>query len=226
MSVGLKPAQNLLPVPGIKLAACCAGIYKNGRDDIALINFGDNSSISAVFTKNKFVAAPVIVARKHLNQTTSHGYCLINAGNANAGLGEQGIKDTLATCMNLTKYVNCSKESILPFSTGVIGMNLPVEKINKSVPELIKGLKEDNWTKCAGAIMTTDTVMKGISKQIMLDGKLVTITGIAKGSGMIRPDMATMLAFIGTDAAVDKKVLDTILDESIIQAHNFMFISG
>lgn len=226
MAVGLKPAQALLPVSGISLSATSAGIYNKKRDDVVLIHFSDFANIGAVFTKNAFAAAPVVVAKQNLITGKKHQFCLINAGNANAGMGNKGIKDTLETCIKLAELANCSPDSIVPFSTGVIGVDLPVDKINTSLSVLLESLDEKNWEMCSKAIMTTDTMPKGISKQIKLDNKTITITGIAKGSGMIRPDMATMLAFIGTDAAVEKEILDTILLDSVNKTFNRICVDG
>jgi glutamate N-acetyltransferase / amino-acid N-acetyltransferase len=226
MVVGLESVHKLHPVAGISLSATSAGIYNVKRDDLALICFSKQATVSAVFTKNAFAAAPVVVARQNLASGVNHQYCLINAGNANAGMGDKGIQDTLDTCSKLAKLANCPADSIIPFSTGVIGMDFPVEKINSSIPRLLASLHGEKWGECAKAIMTTDTVSKGISRQIALNGKTVTVTGIAKGSGMIRPDMATMLAFIGTDAVVDKNLLDNILLESVNNTFNRICVDG
>lgn len=215
-----------MPVPGIRLASISAGIYARTRADLALIEFGADAEVSAVFTRNGFAAAPVIVAKQHLNQAGSHRFCLINAGNANAGTGVKGLAATLATCSKLAELAGCQTEMILPFSTGVIGQDLPVEKINHVLPELLAGLSEDNWMRCAETIITTDTMSKGISRQLQLDGKTVTITGIAKGSGMIRPDMATMLAYVGMDAAVEKGVLQDILTNAVNASFNRICVDG
>ncbi len=225
MAVRLKPAGNLLPVPGIRLSSTSAGIYARKRPDLALIEFAENAAVSAVFTKNGFAAAPVIVARRHKNHQ-GHRFCLINSGNANAATGVKGIEATLTTCKKLAEIAGCQIEMILPFSTGVIGQDLPVEKIIRSLPDLVTGLSENNWMKCAETIITTDTMTKGISRQLELDGKTVTITGIAKGSGMIRPDMATMLAYIGTDAAVDNKLLQKVLDIAVKASFNRICVDG
>ena len=225
MAVNLTPAANLIPVPGIRLATISAGIYARKRPDLALIEFAEDAAVSAVFTKNGFAAAPVMVARRHIN-SEGHRFCLINAGNANAGTGTKGVDATLLTCARLAELAGCQIESVLPFSTGVIGQDLPVEKIVNSLPEVLAGLSEDNWMKCAGTIITTDTMTKGISRHLELDGKNVTITGIAKGSGMIRPDMATMLAYIGTDAAVDRSLLQQILERAVNSSFNRICVDG
>lgn len=225
MPVRLQPAKNLLPVPGVRLASTSAGIYARSRPDLALIEFGQDAAVCAVFTKNSFAAAPVIVAKRHI-VNNSHRYCLINAGNANAATGESGIQATLTSCTKLAELAGCSVEMVLPFSTGVIGQDLPVEKITNSIPTLLAGLSENNWNQCAETIITTDTVTKGVSRQLELDGCTVTVTGIAKGSGMIRPDMATMLAYIATDAAVDKKTLQQVLDNAVNRSFNRICVDG
>jgi len=226
MAVGLKPAENLLAVPGIRLASISAGIYARQRPDLALIEFGEDAAVSAVFTRNSFAAAPVIVAKQHQHQSAGFRFCLINAGNANAGTGPKGIDAVNATCRKLAELADCQTEKVLPFSTGVIGQDLPVEKINGALPELLADLSEHHWMKCAETIITTDTMTKGISRQLELDGRTITITGIAKGSGMIRPDMATMLAYIGTDAAIDKKMLQQVLVNAVSVSFNRICVDG
>ncbi|MGY8814522.1 MAG: bifunctional glutamate N-acetyltransferase/amino-acid acetyltransferase ArgJ [Gammaproteobacteria bacterium] len=226
MAVEAEPAVHLLPVAGISLSATCAGIYPTSRNDIVLIKTSLNSTVSAVFTKNNFAAAPVKISQLHLQTDQKQRFCLINAGNANAGMGDKGIYDAIQTCSRLAELTDCPTESVLPFSTGVIGVDLPVIKINESIPKLLKSLNEGNWALCASAILTTDTVTKGISTQVKLDDKTITITGIAKGSGMIRPDMATMLAFIGTDAAINKELLDKILNEVVNTSFNRICVDG
>lgn len=226
MAVRLTPAENLLAVPGIRLASTSAGIYARQRPDLALIEFGEDASVSAVFTRNSFAAAPVLVARQHKNQSVSLRFCLINAGNANAGTGIKGVAAAHATCRKLAELADCQTEMVLPFSTGVIGQDLPVDKINSALPELLADLSEHHWMKCAETIITTDTMTKGISRQLELGGRTVTITGIAKGSGMIRPDMATMLAYIGTDAAVDRELLQQVLVNAVGVSFNRICVDG
>lgn len=226
MAVGLKPAADLLAVRGVRLAAASAGIYARQRADLVLIEFNENSKLSAVFTRNAFAAAPVLVARKHLKGPKGHRFCLINAGNANAGTGRKGYTDAVTTCSALASLAGCRPEAVLPFSTGVIGQDLPVDKITRALPKLLQGLDGNNWNTCAAAIMTTDTLAKGISRQIELDGQTVTVTGMAKGAGMIRPDMATMLAYIATDAVVDRRMLDRILKRAVTASFNRICIDG
>jgi glutamate N-acetyltransferase/amino-acid N-acetyltransferase len=225
MAVGLKENTDIHPVKGLKLAACSAGIYKKQRPDLALIACEPGTTVAAVFTRNAFCAAPVTLAREHLEKSAPL-YLLINAGNANAGLGKAGYQAAVTTCESLAQLCGCSREAILPFSTGVIGEPLPVDKISHALPGLIGQLSEENWLQVNGAILTTDTVTKAISRQISVDNRKVTITGIAKGSGMIRPDMATMLSFIGTDAAVDTEVLKQILAHAVNQSFNCISVDG
>ena len=225
MPIGLSSPARLQPVSGIRLACSSAGIYSNGRADVMLIAMEEGSTASAVFTKNAFAAAPVIVARDHIRKVNPK-FCLVNAGNANAGTGDRGISMALDTCNKLAQVTCCNPEEVLPFSTGVIGQDLPAEKICSVLPDLYKDLTEDGWLQSARAIMTTDTMPKGVSKQITVNGSSVNITGIAKGAGMIRPDMATMLAFIGTDANVEKKILDKMLTTAVDLSFNRICIDG
>lgn len=215
----------LLPVDGVRLSAGSAGVYDSARDDLALFEICDGARVSAVFTRNRFCAAPVTIAGKHLR----HGpvkYLLVNAGNANAGTGARGIGDTMRVCEALAARAGCAPEAVLPFSTGVIGEYLPVDKICRALPALHNNLTDAGWPDCAGAIMTTDTQPKGCSAQFAVDDGLVTVTGIAKGAGMIKPDMATMLAFIATDAAVEQRTLDRLLRSAAGESFNRICVDG
>lgn len=225
MSVGLKHPQSLVKIKGIRLSASSAKIYREKRDDIALIEITDGSVTSAAFTQNRFCAAPVQISKNHLSKSKPR-YCLINAGNANAGTGEDGLSNSKAICRELAKITNCNENEILPFSTGVIGEDLPVEKINKVLPQLVKNLSEDCWVNVAKSIMTTDTIPKAVSSQISIANSTVSITGIAKGSGMIKPDMATMLSFVATDANITKDALDKIRDHALFKSFNRITIDG
>ena len=225
MSVGLKYPQSLVKIKGIRLSASSAKIYRKKRDDIALIEITDGSVTSAAFTQNRFCAAPVQISKNHLSKSKPR-YCLINAGNANAGTGEDGLSNSKAICRELAKITNCNENEILPFSTGVIGEDLPVEKINKVLPQLVKNLSEDCWVNVAKSIMTTDTIPKAVSSQISIANSTVSITGIAKGSGMIKPDMATMLSFVATDANVTKDALDKIRDHALFKSFNRITVDG
>ncbi|HID83474.1 MAG TPA: bifunctional glutamate N-acetyltransferase/amino-acid acetyltransferase ArgJ [Chromatiales bacterium] len=225
MAVGLSAPGALLPVPGIKLATAAAGIRYQDRDDLVLIALTESTSTAAVFTQNAFCAAPVITAKKHLHETSPR-FLLINSGNANAGTGRAGLEIAQLSCRAVAKEASVTPAAVLPFSTGVIGEQLLIEKINRNIPALFSSLNKSNWLSAAQAIMTTDTVAKGISRQVEIDGKKVTITGIAKGSGMICPDMATMLAFVATDAAVEKKLLQTCLQEIVGKSFNSITVDG
>ena len=225
MSVGLKHPQSLVKIKGIRLSASSANIYRKKRDDIALIEITDGSVTSAAFTQNRFCAAPVQISKNHLSKSKPR-YCLINAGNANAGTGEDGLSNSKAICRELAKITNCNENEILPFSTGVIGEDLPVEKINKALPQLVKNLSEDCWVNVAKSIMTTDTIPKAVSSQISIANSTVSITGIAKGSGMIKPDMATMLSFVATDANITKDALDKIRDHALFKSFNRITVDG
>ncbi len=225
MAVELQVPENILPVKGIRLAAISAGIYARSRNDLSIIEIPAGSRVSAVFTSNQFCAAPVILAKKHL-KNNSPRYLLINAGNANAGTGDEGIKNAHNSCSALAEIGSCKVEEVLPFSTGVIGENLPIEKINNKLPQLFEKLSDDNWLSVAESIMTTDTVPKIISKTFLIDEKKVTITGIAKGAGMIQPNMATMLSFIATDANISKELIDQALIDSVNRSFNRITVDG
>ncbi len=225
MAVGLKALPPLQPVPGVRLATTAAGIKKNGQADLALLELSPGSELAAVFTRNAFCAAPVILARRHLSQGAPR-YLLINSGNANAGTGEQGLQDALQCCQALAAAAGCAAEAVLPFSTGVIGEPLPVSRIESATAGLVAGLAEDAWADAAQAIMTTDTVPKGASRQFSIGGRTVTLTGIVKGSGMIRPDMATMLAFIATDAALAPRFLQQCLEEAVVHSFHCITVDG
>ena len=225
MPVGLDHPQELLKINGIRLSVGSAGIYSKKRNDIALMEISLDSVVSAAFTKNHFCAAPVQISKSNLKKSKPR-YCLINAGNANAGTGQSGVDDSKATCETLAKLANCKEIEVLPFSTGVIGEDLPVDKINKTLPSLFKNLSNYSWLDVAKSIMTTDTVPKAISKQVKISDSIVSITGIAKGSGMIKPNMATMLSFIATDANISKDCLDIIKDNVLKKSFNRIIVDG
>ena len=215
----------LYPVPGFRLGTTSAGIKTPGRPDLVVMEMAAGSTTAAVFTQNAFCAAPVIIAREHL-ALQQPGYLLVNTGNANAGTGDTGIRDARECCNALAGHTGCAARAVLPFSTGVIGEPLPAGKIQSSLPAALQRLDEHGWSDAAAAILTTDTVAKGSSKRIELDGETVTITGIAKGSGMIRPDMATMLAFIATDATVERNVLQDCLLTATEKSFNRITVDG
>jgi glutamate N-acetyltransferase/amino-acid N-acetyltransferase len=212
-------------IPGIRLSATAAGIRYKNRDDLLLIEVAEGGSCAAVFTRNAFCAAPVTVAREHLAKGPVR-YLLINAGNANAGTGATGLRAARETCRLLAGMAGCAMTQVLPFSTGVIGQDLPVDPFAQAIPGLLVGLSADNWERAARAIMTTDTVPKLVTRRIDLAAGPVSVTGIAKGSGMICPDMATMLSYLATDAKVPAGVLDTILRAAVQGSFNAITVDG
>ncbi|MCB1857058.1 MAG: bifunctional glutamate N-acetyltransferase/amino-acid acetyltransferase ArgJ [Gammaproteobacteria bacterium] len=218
-------AGGSLAVPGIRLGVTGAGIRYQNRDDLLVMELGGNATTAAVFTRNRFCAAPVTVARDHLSRVQPR-YLLINSGNANAGTGAAGIRDALDTCASLAELVGCSKEQVLPFSTGVIGESLPTVRLGAALPRALDSLSIEGWMAGARAIMTTDTVPKIASRQFQSDGRQVTVTGIAKGSGMICPDMATMLAFIATDLKVERQLLQDCLAQAVTPSFNAITVDG
>ncbi len=219
MAVGNGDLGVLHPVPGITMAAVSAGIKKPGRLDCVVFSLGDAASVAGSFTRNAFCAAPVTLCKQHLSVTHPH-YFVINTGNANAGTGNTGMENARRVCLEIAELKSLPVNTILPFSTGVIGEQLPVEKITDVLPEALSRLYEDKWTDCAKGIMTTDTRPKAASVQLEIDGKTVTITGIAKGAGMIKPNMATMLAFVFTDAKIEDRQLRAILDGVVNNSFN------
>ena len=215
----------LHPVSGVRLGSTAAGIRYPGRRDLVVMEFPEGSTCAGVFTKNAFCAAPVVLAKQHLHDC-SPAYFLINSGNANAGMGDQGLGDARLCCQQLADHAGCAPARVLPFSTGVIGEPLPVAVIREGIPAAFSALDEDGWADAASAILTTDTVAKGASRLVDIEGHTVTVTGIAKGAGMIRPDMATMLAFIATDAAVDRPVLQDWLEQAVEGSFNRITVDG
>lgn len=206
------------PVAGIRLGSACAGIKKDNHRDLVLIELAEETQTAAVFTQNAFCAAPVTISKKHLSETQPK-YLLVNTGNANAGTGEQGLSDALTCCNLVADVTGTNVSQVLPFSTGVIGEYLPVNKFSNAIQMAYENLSDDNWKDAAFGILTTDTRPKAFTRTIIVEGKTVTVSGIAKGSGMIRPDMATMLAYIATDAKIEK----TLLQNCLLEAVNFSF---
>jgi glutamate N-acetyltransferase/amino-acid N-acetyltransferase len=225
MPVNLTGLPELHPVPGIRLGTAKAGIRKKDRRDLVVLECAPGTAAAAVFTKNRFCAAPVIVAREHLVNGAPRAL-LINTGFANAGTGDPGIADARACCDALARGLGCTAREILPFSTGVIGERLPVDRLTAGLPGALAALDENGWAEAAHGIMTTDTVAKGASRRVSIGGKTVTVTGIAKGAGMIRPDMATMLAFVATDAAVPRETLQACLTAAVDQSFNRITVDG
>jgi glutamate N-acetyltransferase / amino-acid N-acetyltransferase len=213
------------PVPGIRLGTAAAGIRYPDRQDLLLIEIPLGATCAAVFTRNAFCAAPVVVARRHVAAAAPR-YLLVNSGNANAGTGQRGLDDALASCEALAKVGGCTPEEVLPFSTGVIGEHLPVDRLAAALPAALAGLAEEGWEQAARAIMTTDTVPKLVSRQFTIGGAQATLTGICKGAGMIRPDMATMLAYLATDAAVAGNLLQSCLRVAADLSFNAITVDG
>ncbi|MDD5272491.1 MAG: bifunctional glutamate N-acetyltransferase/amino-acid acetyltransferase ArgJ [Methylovulum sp.] len=211
-------------VAGIRLGTACAGIKQQLRDDLLLIAMPEQASCAAVFTQNAFCAAPVQIAKAHLPQRPR--WLLVNSGNANAGTGVEGLQDTLSVCASLSEILGCDPRQILPFSTGVIGQRLPVDKIAVVLPIATQDLAQDHWEPAARAIMTTDTFPKGVSKVLELDGGTITINGIAKGAGMIHPNMATLLGFMATDAKISQPLLQACLAAAVEQSFNRITVDG
>jgi len=225
MAVGPGTLPEFYPVAGIKVGIASAGIKKPGRKDIVVFELVPEARVAGIFTRNQFCAAPVVLSRKHLAQGAPR-YLLINTGNANAGTGERGMADALRCCEALAAEASVSPNAVLPFSTGVIGEPLPVDKIVKALPEALASAREDRWAEAASGIMTTDTRPKGASVRVDLGGHAVTISGISKGAGMIRPNMATMLGFIATDARIAPDVLQSLASELGEKSFNRITIDG
>ncbi|WP_133510418.1 bifunctional glutamate N-acetyltransferase/amino-acid acetyltransferase ArgJ [Candidatus Thiosymbion oneisti] len=213
------------PVPGVLLSTAAAGIRYRGRDDLALMALPAGTHCAAVFTRNAFCAAPVLVAKRHL-AVASPRYLLINSGNANAGTGEQGLADAVASCAALAALTGCHTEEVLPFSTGVIGENMPLAKLEAALPTALDRMCETAWPDAAQAIMTTDTVPKLATRHFTVAGRTAVVSGMAKGAGMIRPDMATMLAFLATDLAVDQALLQDCLRDAVETSFNAITVDG
>jgi glutamate N-acetyltransferase/amino-acid N-acetyltransferase len=215
----------LLPVKGVRLGIAEAGIRKANRKDLMLMTVSKGTRVAGVFTRNRFCAAPVTVAKAHL-QTGSIQALVVNTGCANAGTGEDGLARARQTCNEVAALIGCTPEQVLPFSTGVIMEPLPVERIAAGLPRCVSALAETNWAEAAQAIMTTDTVPKAYSKRIDIGGHRVTLTGIAKGSGMIRPNMATMLGFVATDVAVGQTLLQQATAYAAERTFNCVTVDG
>ncbi|QEP43038.1 bifunctional glutamate N-acetyltransferase/amino-acid acetyltransferase ArgJ [Ectothiorhodospiraceae bacterium BW-2] len=230
MAVGYQQLPPLLPVAGVELACAAGGVKYPNRDDITLFRLAVGSRVVGLFTQNAFCAAPVQLTKTHLHQSEGAArYLLINTGNANAGTGSRGMVVAAACCRAVAELAGCAPEAVLPFSTGVIGEDLPYKRaIVPQLPQLLSELSASAaaWERAAAAIMTTDTVAKGCSRQITLQGRPITITGIAKGSGMIRPDMATMLAFIATDAEVERAELQQLANRAVKVSFNRVTVDG
>jgi glutamate N-acetyltransferase/amino-acid N-acetyltransferase len=231
MPVNLKPAdaRSLLPVAGVTLGVTEAGVRKAGRKDLLVIKLERGARVAGVFTQNRFCAAPVTVARQHLSMVdpdASVRALLVNTGCANAGTGRDGIAAARQTCGELARLLRCSASQVLPFSTGVIMEPLPVDRIAAGLPACLAGLRGDNWLAAAQAIMTTDTLPKAASRRVKVDGTEVTITGIAKGAGMIHPGMATLLGFVATDAPVTLPLARSMVARAADRSFNCITVDG
>lgn len=224
MAVGLGPLPVLNPVPGFELGIASAGIKRPGRKDVVVMRCAEGSRVVGVTTTNAFCAAPVLVTRERVQGEVR--YLLTNTGNANAGTGEPGMQAAIRSCASLAKLVGVAESAILPFSTGVIGEPLPVEKIEAALPAALADLDENHWAEAAAGIMTTDTLPKGASRQFEHDRETITVTGISKGAGMIRPNMATMLGYIATDAKVARGVLQDLVRDAANKSFNRITIDG
>ncbi len=218
--------SDLLPVNGVKLGYAKAHIRKPDRKDVLVMLLAEGSHVAGVFTQNRFCAAPVTLSKQHLASSNAIRALLVNTGNANAGTGEAGMQHAKQSCDALAKLLNISSEQVLPFSTGVILEPLPVDKLVAHLPAALENATADNWFNAAEAIMTTDIVPKATSRQLMIDGKQITITGMSKGSGMIHPNMATMLGYLATDAAVSKSALNAIIQYAVNKSFNCITVDG
>ena len=217
---------DLHPVAGVMLGIAMAGVRKAHRRDLLVLTLPEGASVAGVFTQNRFCAAPVQICRTHL--AAGHGIraLLVNTGNANAGTGADGLRRAHATCEALAQQLHIAPAQVLPFSTGVIMESLPSERIIEGLPAALADLKADQWGLAAEAIMTTDTLPKAASRQLVIGGRTVTVTGIAKGAGMIRPNMATMLGFIATDAVLEPQLLQPLVSEAAVRSFNRITIDG
>ncbi len=227
MPVNLLPPQSeqLLPVAGVNIGIASAGIKQPGRPDVTVMQLAPGSRVAGVFTQNRFCAAPVAVAKRHLQKAAPRAL-IINTGNANAGTGEAGMQAAKTVCEALASLAGCAEREVLPFSTGVIMEPLPADKIIAALPAALADCRADNWFAAAHAIMTTDIVAKALSRQVQVGGKTVTITGIAKGSGMIHPNMATLLGYVATDAAVGQAALQAMVKHAADRSFNCITVDG
>ncbi|MFG6447226.1 bifunctional glutamate N-acetyltransferase/amino-acid acetyltransferase ArgJ [Roseateles sp. BYS180W] len=219
------PAQ-ILPVPGVRLGIAMAGVRKAQRKDLTVLLLDEGASVAGVFTANRFCAAPVQLCREHLQQDLGIRALLINTGNANAGTGSSGLNDARQCCAALAQLLQLQPQQVLPFSTGVIMEPLPVDRIVAGLPAALAAVRADAWAEAAEGIMTTDTLPKAASRQIQIQGRTVTLTGISKGAGMIRPNMATMLGFVATDAVIAPDLLQPLLREVADASFNRITIDG
>ncbi|MBU2965181.1 bifunctional glutamate N-acetyltransferase/amino-acid acetyltransferase ArgJ [Amphritea sp. 2_MG-2023] len=225
MAVGPGTLPTLHPVAGFRIGTTSAGVKKPGRKDLVLMEIAAGASTAGVFTLNQFCAAPVRICKQHLQQGMP-SYLVTNTGNANAGTGKEGYQDALDVCQAVAEAAGVTSAQVLPFSTGVIGEKLPKERIISAIPAAFEALTDNGWLEAASGIMTTDTRPKAYSMQIEHQGQLITLTGISKGAGMIKPNMATMLAYIATDAKVEPALLQALLSRAADRSFNRITIDG
>jgi len=225
VNLAIPDPDSLFPVQGVSLGVACAGIRTAERKDLLVISLAKGSRVAGVFTQNRFCAAPVILAKSHLGQAAARAM-VVNTGCANAGTGEDGIARAMRVCREVGRLLDCDARAVLPFSTGVIMEDLPDDRIVQALPRCVEGLSDAAWSDAAEAIMTTDTVPKAVSRRVMVGSHAVTVTGIAKGSGMIKPNMATMLAFVATDAEVAGDVLQKMTEFAVQRSFNCVTVDG
>ena len=218
--------QDLHPVPGVQIGVAMAGVRKANRRDLTVVTLAEGSAVAGVFTKNRFCAAPVQICQKHLAGGTDIRALLVNTGNANAGTGEDGLIRAQTTCIALARHLDIAPEQVLPFSTGVIMETLPIDRIQAGLPAALADLKADNWAVAAEGIMTTDTLPKAASRQVKVGNTTVTVTGISKGAGMIKPNMATMLGYVATDAKIAPALLQGLAKDAADASFNRITIDG
>jgi glutamate N-acetyltransferase/amino-acid N-acetyltransferase len=226
MAVNLSEPANLLPIAGLRLGVAEAAIKKPGRNDLLIVELADGARVAGVFTQNAFAAAPVQLCREYLKATSAIRGLVVNAGNANAATGTGGLDDARATTQAVATVLGCDSQQVLPFSTGVIGQRLPMQRLLPAIPKAVAALAADGWATAARTIMTTDTVPKGASRRVATSQGEITVTGIAKGVGMIEPHMATMLAFIATDARLTPAAADTALRRAVDESFNCVTVDS
>ena len=228
MAVNLEPprAEDLLTISGVRLGVARAGVRKPNRKDLLVVALDEGSRVAGVFTRNRFRAAPVLVCKEHLNGELPIRALVVNTGVANAGTGDSGLRNARAVCAAVAQHLDIEPTQVLPMSTGVIMEPLPVDRIEKGLPDCIEDLAPGHWVSAAEAIMTTDTVPKAVSRQVVIDGRTVTVSGIAKGAGMIQPNMATMLGLIATDARVAQDALQDLTRQVADASFNAVTVDG
>lgn len=226
VNLPLPQADQLFPVAGVRLGHAEAGIRKLGRKDLLVMCLAENSRVAGVFTLNRFCAAPVTICKEHLATGLGIRALVVNTGCANAGTGDSGLINARATCQALARLLQVSEHQVLPFSTGVILEPLPLERLKAGLPQALNRMQEDNWLHAAHAIMTTDTQPKAASRRVSIGGHTVTLTGISKGAGMIKPNMATMLGYLATDAAIAQPLLNQLVKEAADLSFNSITIDG